>query len=122
MKKSYVSDPTDNQTPGKYFVCWNKDIQAQMLRVELVDGSFFLFPYGHLDVVRLERHGESDLLILSFPRHAIAITGKHLRELGLAFQKLTVDWVRESPARYAAMANSDCARITSIKVNEVQAR
>ncbi len=33
MKKSYVSDPTDNETAGKCFVCWNKDDQAQMLRV-----------------------------------------------------------------------------------------
>ena len=89
---------------------------------DLVDGSFFLFPYGHLDMVRLERHGESDLLNLSFARHDIAIAGKHLRELGLAFQKLAVDWVRESPARYAALANSDSAHITSIKVNELQAR
>ena len=122
MKRSFVSDATDIETAGKHFVCWNKDTQVQMLRVHLVDGSFFLFPYGHLDMVRLERHGESDLLNLSFARHDIAITGKHLRELGLAFQKLAVDWVRESPARYAALANSDSAHITSIKVNELQAR
>jgi len=88
----------------------------------LADGSFFLFPYGHLGLVRLERHSENDRLQLSFPKHEIEITGKHLRELGLAFQKLAVNWVRESPARYAAMANSDSACITSIKVNELTER
>ena len=122
MKKSHVSDPADNETVSEHFVCWNKDTQAQMLRVELADGSFSLFPYGHLGMVRLERHGESDLLQLSYARYEIEITGKHLRELGLAFQKLAVNWVSESPARYAAMANSNSVCITSIKVNALPAR
>jgi hypothetical protein len=122
MKKSHVSDHIENESAGKHFVCWNKDTQAQMLRVELADGSFSLFSYGHLGMVRLERHNESDLLQLSFAKHEIEITGKHLRELGLAFQKLAVNWVSESPARYAAMANSDSACITSIKVNALPAK
>jgi hypothetical protein len=121
MKTSRVNDYSGNETTGKNFVSWNKDTQAQLLRVEWPDGNFFLFPYAHLSVVKFEQNGESDVLNLCFAKHEIQITGKHLRELGLAFQKLAVDWVKESPSRYSAIANSDSVCIASIKVSEIQA-
>jgi hypothetical protein len=121
MKASHINDNAGRETPSKQFVCWNKDAQAQMLRVELVDGSFFLFPNDHLNVVRFERHNEGDLITLFFHTHEIKIAGKHLRALGLAFQRFAVDWVKELPARYAATANHDSVYIVSIKVSEIHA-
>lgn len=121
MKTSHVSEHSRNETGNRNYVSWNKDAQAQLLRVELADGSFFLFPYGHLSVVRYNRHKEDDLLNIRFASHEIQITGKHLRELGLAFQKFAVDWVKELPARYAATANHDSVYIASIKVTEIPA-
>jgi hypothetical protein len=121
MKTSHVSEHSRNETGNRNHVSWNKDAQAQSLRVELADGSFFLFPYGHLGVVKFEPHKEDDLLTVRFAGHEIQMTGKHLRELGLTFQKLAVEWVRELPARYAATANRDSVYIAGIKVSEIQA-
>ena len=121
MRVSHINDSAGRETPGKKFVCWNKDAQAQMLRVELADGSFFLFPHDHLNVARFERHSDGDSLTLLFTTHEIEIAGKHLRELGLAFQRLAVDWVKELPARYATTANDDSVYIVSIKVSEIRA-
>jgi len=72
-------------------------------------------------VVKFEPNGENDLLHLRFANHEVQITGKRLRELGLAFQKLAVDWVKTVPERYAAVADSDSVCITAIKVSELQA-
>jgi hypothetical protein len=81
----------------------------------LADGTFFALPYQHLVCVRFEP-GTEDTINVTIARHEMKITGKNLRELALAFQKLTVDWVRELPARYAALANHDSVHIAGIKV------
>jgi len=120
MKTSHVSDRARNELTGRNRASWSKDPQAQLLRVELADGRFFLFPYGNLSVVKFDRHNADDLLNLRFASHEVQISGKHLRELGLAFQKLAVEWVKEMPARYATMANGDGVCIANIKVTEMQ--
>jgi hypothetical protein len=43
----------------------------------------------------------------------------NLRELGLAFQKCAVDWVRALPARSSPRVDDDHVWIKSIVVNEV---
>jgi hypothetical protein len=120
MKSSRTDDRLPDKTSSRPHICWNKDLQTQLLRVELADGSFFLFPYAHLDMVKFEQDGETDLLHLRFANHEIQITGKRLRELGLAFQKLVVEWVRSVPERYAGVAAGDAVCVTSIKVSELQ--
>jgi hypothetical protein len=42
--------------------CWNRDVQAQALRVELADGSFYVFPYNHLAFVRFGHGHDHDTL------------------------------------------------------------
>lgn len=101
-------------------VCWNKDAHAQSLRVELADGSFYIFPYGRLMFAHFEHGTDQDKLHLLLDSHEISITGKNLRDLGMAFQKFAVEWAKELPARYAATANGDNAYISSIKVSEIQ--
>jgi hypothetical protein len=119
MKTSHVNDHPSTETAGKNYVSWNKDARALSLRIEFSNGNFHLFPYGHLSAVGFERHSDDDVLNLRFAGHEVEITGKHLRELGLAFQKLAVDWVRELPARYAATAIYDGAYVARIKVSEI---
>ena len=121
MKTSHVDDRPSTENASKNYMSWNKDTRAQSLRVEFSNGDFFLFPYGHLSAVGFERHSDNDVLNLRFAGQDIEITGKRLRELGLAFQKLAVDWVRELPARYAVTANGDGACIVSIKISAIQA-
>lgn len=99
--------------------CWEKDTSPQCLRVELSDGSRYIFPYGRLHFVRFESGAPQDQLRLLMDTHEICITGKNLRELGLALQDLSVRWVRETPARLVAIADGDGASITRIAVTEI---
>ena len=100
--------------------CWNREIQARTLRVKLAGGSSYVFPYSRLAFVRLEQEGDHDTLHVCLDTHEIQIIGKNLSEVESAFQKLAVEWVRESPARYSPQAGDDHPWITSITVNEIE--
>ena len=100
-------------------ICWNKDAQAQCLRVELSDDRSFIFPYTHLTFASTEREEGRDVLTASFTTHDLRIVGKNLRELGIALQRLAVDWIKPAPARYAVLASSEAVYIESIAVSEV---
>jgi hypothetical protein len=52
--------------------------------------------------------------------HDIEIRGTNLRELGLAFQKCAVDWVRPLPARSSPRADAANVWIKSITIHEAQ--
>jgi hypothetical protein len=103
----------------KHTLCWNKDPQAQALRVEMADGSFLVLPYDHLGFVKFEPQKDGDLVHVLVSTHDIEIRGMNLRELGLAFQKCAVDWVRALPARSSPRVDDDYVWIKSIAVNEV---
>ena len=55
--------------------CWNKDYQAQALRVELADGNLYVFPYRRLAFVRFESGNDHDELHVALDTHEIHITG-----------------------------------------------
>ena len=61
-----------------------------------------------------------DTLHVVLDTHEIQITGKHLREVAVAFQKFAVDWLRELPGRYVSQADDGHAWITGITVTEAQ--
>ncbi len=102
----------------KQLICWNKDAQAQCLRVELSDDRSFIFPYTHLTFASMERVEGRDVLTASFTTHDLRIVGKNLRELGVALQRLAVDWIKPAPARYAVLAASDAVFVETIQVSE----
>jgi hypothetical protein len=62
---------------------------------------------------------DCEILRVSFATHDVRVSGRNLRELGLALQKLTVDWIREAPARYAVLPEKGCAFIERIEISEV---
>ncbi len=96
--------------------CWDRDPNAQALRVEMSDDSAFVFPYAHLNFGKLESESGLEKLRLMFGSHEVCITGKRLRELLLAVQKLAVESVKELPARYAAISDRDSVFIEKIEV------
>ena len=51
----------------------------------------------------------------------ISLFLKHLREVALALQKLSVEWIKEAPEKYAALADPHAAFIKFIEVSEVGA-
>ena len=112
--------PTSTDGEQKQLICWNKDAQAQCLRVELSEDRTFIFPYTHLTFASMEREEGRDVLTASFTTHDLRIVGKNLRELSIALQRLAVDWIKPAPARYAVLAASDAVYIESITVSEVE--
>jgi hypothetical protein len=101
--------------------CWNRDYQTQALRVELADGSSYVFPYTRLAFVRFEPGNDHDTIRLRSDTHEIQIIGENLRPVELALQKYAVDWVKGLTERYDLQTSDDSVRITRINVNELQA-
>ena len=117
-----------NQSEGKsgepgggrrVVVCWNEDPQAQALRIELNSGNFFVFPLSHFLSAEFTRANDGDSLNLAFSTHEVRIRGRHLREIALAFHKLAVEWIREIPQKYAALADTNAALVQSIEVSAI---
>jgi hypothetical protein len=64
--------------------------------------------------------GTDETINITISSHEVKITGKNLRELALAFQKFTIDWVKElQPGRFVAAANGEEAHIASIVVTKI---
>ncbi|MGA2603915.1 MAG: hypothetical protein ABSG14_06780 [Verrucomicrobiia bacterium] len=119
MKRSQSKDVRSGDLTEGSFLSWNRTVQPRCLRVELADGALFVLPYQHLGCVRFEP-GTDDTVNVTIASHEVKITGKNLRELALAFQKFTVDCVKELPKRFVAGANSEGVHIASIVVTKLQ--
>ncbi len=89
------------------------------LRLEVDSNSFYLLPCHHLELVKYESGDGQDTLTLSFLKRRVLITGKNLRDLGLALQDRCVEFVRPLPAldRYASLAGTG-ASVKSIAIEE----
>ncbi len=119
MKRSQSKDAPAGDLPKGNYLSWNRAVQPKCLRVELADGTFFMLPYQHLVCVKFEP-GTGESINITISGHLVRITGKNLRELALAFQKFTVDWVKELPRRFVAAANGESIQIASIEVTKIQ--
>jgi len=122
MKTTQVKNASSNGAVTKSLHCWSKAVQIELLRVEMADGSFFLFPYTQVASAKFEPRDSGDHLTLRLPNYDVQITGTNLRQLGLAFQKVSVEWVREIPERYIPLADEDGVRVEHIEVREFQHR
>jgi beta-glucosidase/6-phospho-beta-glucosidase/beta-galactosidase len=120
MKTTQVKNAPSNGAGTKSLHCWSKAVQTELLRLELADGSFFLFPYTQIMSARFEPRDSGDRLTLHLPNYDVQITGTNLRELGLAFQKVSVEWVRVIPERYHPLADEEGVRVEQIEVKEIQ--
>ena len=76
------------------------------LRLEVDANSFYLLPCHHLELVKFESGEGQDTLTLSFLKRTVVITGKNLRDLGLALQDRCVEFVKPMPVfdRYSSLA------------------
>ena len=66
----------------------------------------------------MDREEGRDVLAASFTTNDLRIVGKNLRELGIALQRLAVDWIKPAPARYSALVSSDAVFVETIQVSE----
>lgn len=76
------------------------------LRLELDAKNFQLLPYHHMEHVNFEAGEGQDTLTLSFLKRTVRITGKNLRNLGLALQDRCVEFVKPMEVfdRYSSLA------------------
>jgi len=93
-------------------------VPMEHLRLELNPKGFLLLSYHHLELVTFESGAQQDTLTLSFLNRTVLITGKNLRELGLALQDRAVEFVRTRPAldRYSSLAGNE----PSVKTIEIE--
>jgi hypothetical protein len=99
---------------------WIENPQCQVLRVELSDGSFHLCPYSWLVWVRFSPQDNADTVVLVFNSNNVSITGKNLRELALAFQRMAVECLKPQPKQVDSGLNSDFPIIQTIRVEKAQ--
>ena len=109
-------------------ICFNfkrgvngSSVPMEHLRLELNPKSFYLLPYHHLELVKFEAGEGLDTLTLSFLKRTVLITGKNLRELGLALQDRAVEFVKPMPVfdRYSSVAGKE-ALVKTIEIQDNQ--
>jgi len=61
---------------------------------------------------------EADSLTLFFNRQCVRITGKKLRELVSALQRMAVEWVKERSEQFNSIGSSGGAWIERIQIME----
>jgi hypothetical protein len=107
-------------------ICFNikrgvngSNVPADNLRLELDPKGFYLLPYHHLELIKFEAGEGLDTLTLLFLRRTVLITGKNLRELGLALQDRAVEFVKPMPVfdRYSSVAGKD-ALVKKIEIHD----
>ena len=96
-------------------------VPADNLRLELNSKGFYLLPYHHVELVKFEAGDGLDTLTLSFLKRTVLITGKNLRELGLALQDRAVEFVKPMPVfdRYSSVAGKE-ALVKTIEIQDNQ--
>ena len=94
-------------------------VPMEHLRLELNPKSFYLLPYHHLELVKFEAGEGLDTLTLSFINRTVQITGKNLRDLGLALQDRAVEFVKPVPVfdRYSSLARNE-ASVKAIEIKD----
>jgi hypothetical protein len=96
-------------------------VPSDNLRLELNPKIFYLLPYHHLELVKFEVVDGLDTLTLSFLKRTVLVTGKNMRELGLALQDRAVDFVKPMPVfdRYSSVAGKE-ALVKTIEIQDNQ--
>lgn len=113
--KNRTSTATESPTVSAP-ICWQREAPSACLRIELLNGEIYLFPYTHFAVARLIRTAEdTETLRLTFSTHEVQIEGHNLRDLVLGIQDFAIKWLRTMPEKYASM-NSRDGVISAIRV------
>jgi hypothetical protein len=117
MQTKTQCEPHANSTAkNEGLKCWNSGGSPLCLRIELGDGTQFILPYGYFESAKFVRESDKEILHLHFKAHQFAIRGDALGELCAAFQTLSVEFLKECPRRYQALAKSQ-AFIEKIEVS-----
>jgi len=70
--------------------------------------------------MRFSPQADTDTVTLIFNSHTVSITGKNLRELALAFQRMSVECVKMQPEHAGCPAGKRTAVIQGIQIQETK--
>jgi hypothetical protein len=98
--------------------CWGENPNAQMLCVELRDGSINLYQYAWLQRVQFVPAEDADSVTLFFNQQVVRISGKKLKELVSALQRMAIEWVKEQDERFNSLRTPDGAWVDKIHIVE----
>ncbi|TLD71350.1 hypothetical protein FEM03_07410 [Phragmitibacter flavus] len=115
------SDDVTSRTPERSSsrnvpLCWQREPNSPTLRVELEDGSMFVFPYIHLAYAVLKSKTEPHEMTVVFATHEVRMEGQQLQKLLLALQKNALESVRFLPSRQQPLAEEDAVWLTTLAV------
>ena len=119
IKTSQNADPAPEVAESSLLECWARDNQVPCLRVELADPSVFIFPYGQFVFAQLTGTPSQQTLHASFASHAVKVTGSDLAEIFKALQTLSVEWIKPTISRYAALVPKGSPKVVSITVENL---
>jgi hypothetical protein len=91
------------------------------LRLEVSAACFHVLSYHHMDSAKFESAKDRDTLTLSFYHHQARIEGRNLRELAVAIQGRTVEFIKIIPNRYGGVAGNETGFVESIEVETIKA-
>ena len=69
-----------------------------------------------MDSAKFESAKDRDTLSLSFYHHQVRIEGRNLRELAIAIQGRTVEFIKIIPSRYGVVAGTESGFVESIDI------
>lgn len=121
MIKSDDSAPNAvDRTGAKAPKCWTRGVNIPAIRLELLEGDTFIFPYQHLIFATLKSTGGVDDLTLIFASHKVEIHGNRLQVLLKSVQDFSVEWVGVLPPRFAKIQPDGSVAVLEIIIRSLE--
>lgn len=109
---------TDNPCFKKRTGVNGDGVALDNLRLETSADSFYLLPYHHVELIEFESASDNDRITIFCLNRAVRITGKKLRDLGIALQHRHVEFIKPVPERYASLSPDEDGLVKSIEILE----
>src|SRR5258708_29833893 len=113
-----AKDESTSESRAKDLRCWSTAASPQCLRVER-PGEIHLFPYGYFEYAKFLTSSGSPVLHIRFRERVVSVTGKNLKPLCDALERLAVDCIRI--ISHPKFSKSE-GLIEKIEINEAKQR
>jgi hypothetical protein len=77
-----------------------------------------MLPYGYFEGARFSKEPDEEFIDLQFKSKTFRVKGCNLLELFLAFQKLSIEFLKEQPSRFRPLAPKTEGFIEKIDIKE----
>lgn len=98
--------------------CFNTDLQARSLRVEISATRSLLLPFDQFAFAELDSDGKEQRLRLVFATHEVLVSGHSLQRIETAMQRLELSGMAVLPEKYHTLLTEGQPKIQKIVVTE----